>query len=760
MMKSITRRNFLKAMAVSCAMLTAGCTSKDRDTQNGPKGAEDAEKWVKGVCRYCGTGCGVLAGVKGNKIVAVKGDPDCAVNKGRLCVKGILLPKIINTKDRVLHPLIKKNGEFVEASWDEALDLIVSKIKESVDQYGPDSIGFYGSGQTFAEETYVAQKVIRAGIGTNNIDGNPRTCMASAVAGFMTSFGEDEPSGTYADIEEADTFFIIGANPAEAHPVLFSRLIDRKNANPDVKVIVADPRKTRTGDIADYYLEFIPGRDLALLNSMAQVIIEENLINQGFIDRHTEFMKGTDKLSFDEYKAFLQDYTPEKVEAVSGIPAQTIREVARLFAAPGRKTMSLWCMGLNQRTRGVWVNNLVHNLHLLTGKICSPGNSSFSLTGQPSACGSVRETGGLSHILPAHRLVANAKHREELAKIWGIDPARMPSKPGYHTLAMFKAAVEGKLKFLWVMCTNPGQSLPNLEYYRPGMEKTFMVVSEAYHPTRTSELADVVLPAALWMEKEGVYGNGERRTQHLAKAIDPPGEAKPDLEVLIEVAKRLGYEELVPFKTPEDVWKEYQKCQEGTAMQLASYGRLRKEHGLTWPVPGDDKPETYIRYARPWDPYVKEDAPDGIEFYGRPNGRAVIWARPQVDPQENPDVEYPFYLTTGRILEHWHTGTMTFNVPELKNVVGEMYVEIHPEDAASLGIAEGDEVDVISRRATCTFKAHLNGRGRPRKGLVYVPFHDQVKERMINRVLLDAFDAASKQPEYKVCAVRLQKHQA
>lgn len=759
MTMSLTRRNFLKGMAVSTALLAAGCSPK-RDTQQGPVGAKDADKWVKGVCRYCGTGCGVLAGVKNGKIVAVKGDPECPVNKGRLCIKGITLPKIIQTKDRCLHPLIRKNGELVESSWDEALDLIASKVKETLASDGPDAIGFYGSGQTFAEETYVAQKVIRAGIGTNNIDGNPRTCMASAVAGFVSTFGEDEPSGTYADIEEADVFFLIGSNLAEAHPVLFSRLVDHKNAHPDVKIIVADPRKTRTADIADYLLEFVPGRDLALMNSMAQVIIEEGLANEKFINTHTEFKQGEKSISFDEYKAFLQAYKPELVAESTGIPAETIREVARLFAAPGKKTMSMWCMGLNQRTRGVWVNNLVHNLHLLTGKICSPGNSSFSLTGQPSACGSVRETGGLSHILPAHRFVANKKHRDELAQIWGIDPARMPSKPGYHTLAMFKAAVEGKLKVLWVMCTNPGQSLPNLEFYRPGMEKTFLIVSETYHPTRTSELADVVLPAALWMEKEGVYGNGERRTQHIAKAIDPPGEARPDFDVLVEMAKRLGYEDLVPFKTPEDAWKEYQKCQEGTAMKLASYDRLKKGHGFTWPVDSDDDPETYIRYARPWDKHVKEDAPDGIEFYGRPNGKAVIWARPQVDPQEMPDNDYPFFLTTGRILEHWHTGTMTFNVPELKNAVPEMYVEIHPEDAACLGIADGDPVDVISRRATCTLKARLNGRGQPQKGLVYVPFHDQVMERMINRVLLDAFDAGSKQPEYKVCAVNIKKHGA
>ena len=369
----------------------------------------------------------------------------------------------------------------------------------------------------------------------------------------------------------------------------------------------------------------------------------------------------------------------------------------------------------------------------------------------------MRETGGLSHILPAHRFVAKEKDRADLAKIWGIDPARMPAKPGYHTMAMFEAACTGKLKCLWVMTTNPGQSLPNADHYREGMEKTFLVVSEAYHPTRTSELADIVLPSAMWMEKEGIFGNGERRTQHLAAAATPPGEAKPDFWQICEFAKRMGYEDLAPFKTPEDAWKEYQKCQEGTAMTLASYDHLKKAHGVLWPVKGEQEEETRIRYALPWDKNVKPDAPDGIEFYGRPDGRAVIWARPQVLPKELPDAEYPFTITTGRMLEHWHTGTMTFNVPELKRAAPEMVVDMNAEDAARLGIQDGDLVNIVSRRATCKMKASINGRSKPQPGLVYVSFHDQNMERMINRVMLDSFDPGSKQPDYKASAVRIEK---
>jgi nitrate reductase NapA len=410
-------------------------------------------------------------------------------------------------------------------------------------------------------------------------------------------------------------------------------------------------------------------------------------------------------------------------------------------------------MGINQRIRGTWANNLIHNLHLLTGKICRPGNTPFSLTGQPSACGSIREVGALSHLLPAHRVVANAKHREEIAKIWGVDPARMSPKPGYHTVEMFRAAASGALKVLWVICTNPGQSIPNLKPYRAGMEKTFMIVSEAYHPTRTTELADVILPAALWMEKEGIYGNGERRTQHIAKAVEPPTEAKPDVWALIEVAKRLGYADLFPYKSNEEIWEEYRKCAAGTKMDLPSYARLKKEHGLTWPVPDTNGPETYIRFAAPYDPFVK----DGIQFYGKPDGRAVIFARPHAGPQEMPDDQYPLYMSTGRILEHWHTTTMTMNVPELKRAMPEMYVEVHPADAERIGAKDGDYVEVSSRRGACKLKAKINGRGQPRPGMVYVPFHDTEMSRMINFVTIDAFDDTSKQPEYKICAVRIAK---
>jgi nitrate reductase NapA len=750
----VSRRDFLKAIAVSSALVSAGCSlNTDSKGMQGPAAQQDVEQWVKGVCRYCGVGCGVMAGVNKGRIVAVKGDQENSVNKGRLCIKGILLPKIMDTKDRLRYPLIRKDGQLVRATWDEALDLVAQKLKEAIDQHGKDAVGFYASGQNIAEEGYLINKLFKGAIGTNNVDGNPRTCMASAVTGYITTFGKDEPMGAYADIEKADVFFIIGSNMAEAHPVLYSRLIDRKNSDPNVKIIVADPRRTRTADAADIVLQFVPGTDLALMNSMAYVILEEGLSDQAFIDKHTNFMLGDQKITQEEFKQFIADYAPEKVAELCDIPAAQIREGARLFAASGRNTMSMWTMGLNQRIKGTWANNLVHNLHLLTGKICKPGNTPFSLTGQPSACGSIREVGVLSHMLPAHRLVVNPKHREEIAAIWKIDPARISPKPGYHTMDMFKAAVSGTLKVLWVMCTNPGQTIPNSSFYRKGMEQTFMIVSEAYHPTRTSELASVVLPAALWMEKEGIYGNGERRTQHIAKAVEPIGEAKPDVWALIEVAKRLGYGDMFPYKNNEEIWEEYRKCTVGTHMDLPSYARLRKERGLTWPVPDPEGPGTYIRYAAPYDPFVQE----GVKFYGKPDGRAVIYARPQANPQEMPDGEYPFFLSTGRILEHWHTSTMTGNVPELKRAAPEAIVEIHPSDAEKAGIKEGDYVNVTSRRGEVRVKAKINGRGQPRPGMVFVTMHDAELARMINFVTIDAVDDISKQPEYKLCAAKIAK---
>jgi nitrate reductase NapA len=748
----ITRRDFIKSSAIAAALLAAGCAAPAPGNNNQGEVAE-TDTWVKGVCRYCGTGCGVLTGVKDGKIVSVKGDPDNPVNRGALCLKGLTLPEIMYTDDRLLTPLIRRDGNLVQATWEEALDLIAEKINTAVTSAGPGAVGFYGSGQNVAEEAYIANKLFKGCLGTNNIDGNPRTCMASAVAGYTSTFGKDEPCGTYDDIEDADVFLIIGANPAEAHPILYQRIANRKEDNPDVQVIVLDPRRTQTAEIADHLLQFIPGTDLSLLNSIAHVLIEEDLIDPEFIAAHCNFQQGDDAKTFADYAAFVAGFAPELVSDFVGVSAEDIRTVARIFGEKGKNSMSLWTMGLNQRTRGTFLNNQMHNLHLITGKICKPGNTPFSLTGQPSACGSIREVGALSHLLPAHRLVANEEHRQQIAAIWGTDPAKMSPTPGYATIELFQAAGTGAIQVLWVVCTNPGQSLPNLAAHRAAMEKTFLIVSEAYHPTHTSELADVVLPSALWMEKEGIYGNGERRTQYIGKAVEPPGEARPDVWQLQEVAKRLGFADLFTYADNEAIWEEYRLCTTGTKMDLPSYQRLQASTGLLWPVPTEEWEGTRIRYAAPYDPFVES----GVNFYGKPDGKAVVFLRPQVDPQELPDAEYPFYFSTGRVLEHWHTNTMTGKVPALVRAMPEMYVEIHPADAAELSIADGEYVKVVSRRGECRLMAKIDGRGQPRQGMLWSAFHDQETSRMVNFLTGDAVDPTSKQPEYKICACRVEK---
>ncbi len=770
---TMTRRELLK---YSAALAAASAIGLELPFPKELVAAQEPDKWVKSVCRYCGAGCGVYVGVKGGKVVAVKGDKD-NWNKGFLCLKGNFLPAILYAEDRLKYPLLRKGDKFVRISWNEAMDIMVEKYHDSIKKNGANSVAFYGSGQAYTEECYFINKVFKGGIGTNNIDGNPRLCMASAAVGYVSTFGKDEPMGAYDDIYHADCFFIIGSNMAEAHPVIFKLVNERKQKGKDVKIIMADPRKTLSARIADLHMSFTPGMDLAILNAMAHVIVKENLHNKAFVDKHTVFKKMVDpgpppkieKVGWDEYVKFLEEYTPEAAEKISGCPKEDIVKAARWFAT-SKATMSFWCMGLNQRTRGVWVNNMVHNLHLLTGQICRPGATSFSLTGQPNACGGVRDGGLLSHLLPYGRAVANDKDRDEMEKFWGLPAGRIQPKPGLTAVEMFRAFNTGAIQCLWVACTNPGQSLPNVEPYRKGMgsQDTFLVVSEAYHPTRTSELADLVLPAALWAEKDGTYGQSERRYQYLEKAVEPVGEARPDLQVMIDFANRLfkamnrqdEAKKLFNAKSSEDVWNEIRLCSKGTAYDFMGMTRARMKtaHGIQWPCPTEDHPGTVRRYtAKYGDPLVRKIDPlaDDVLFYGAKgdNNHVTIWLRPHKGPAEPPDAEYPFALTTGRQIEHWHTGTMTLKVPELKRSAPDGYVEINPKDAQKLGVKSKDKVKITSRRGSIVLEAKVVDV--PREGLVFVPMH--YPDRMINLLTTDAFDALSKQPEFKICAVKLEK---
>ena len=746
---SVDRRQFMIGCAASSALAALGKPSEVLASTGGIQ-------WIKGVCRYCGTGCGLYKGVRDGKLVAIKGDKENH-NKGFVCLKGFLLPQILYNDDRLTHPLVRKNGKLVKASWDEALDLVAKRFTDSIKTHGKDSVAFYGSGQAYTEESYAANKLFKGGFGTNNVKGNPRLCMASAVGGYVTTFGKDEPMGTYDDIDHADVFFLIGTNTAEAHPVVFQRIARRKEENPRVKVIVADPRKTPTTRIVDLHLKFKPNSDLVILNAMAHWMVANGRIDNDFIRDHVVFGAGKEaNKSWDEYVAFLSEYTPEHAAAESGCPVEDIIKAADWFSARPTRTMSMWTMGINQRKRGVWANNLIHNLHLITGKIGVLGSTTFSLTGQPNACGGVRDQVGPCHILPYGRLVAKAEHRAQVEKVWGVPPGTISDKVGKHALAMFQGLETGDIKCIYIMCTNRGQSMPNVERYRKAMAKpdTFVVVADIY-PTRTTELADVVLPVAAWSEKEGVYGCTERRYQLDEQAVLPAGDARPDFDVLVDLARRCGYGKLLPWRSPADAWEELLELGSTTVYQIQGItrGRLKRDHGVIWPCPTEDHPGTKLRYVNGEDPNIPADWKTRMCFYGRPDNRAVVWMRPAANPAELPDEEYPFFYTTGRVIEHWHTGTMTMRCRELRNTKSRAEVEVHPADAERLKIRTGDPVRVTSRRGSVVFPALVSDNSQ--EGLVFVHMHDP--DLMCNVITIDQFDPGSKEPTFKICAVKVEK---
>ena len=757
---TVSRRDFLKTTAAATAAASIGVSLVPG--MNKELLAGTGTTWHKSVCRYCGVGCGVMIGKKDGKVVSVKGDKDSTVNNGHLCVKAFYLQKAIYSPTRLKTAKIRKNGKFVDVSLDEALEYTAKKFNEIRKEHGADALAFYGSGQAETEETYMANKLFRGCIGTNNVEGNPRLCMASAVGGYLTSLGADEPAGSYDDIEKADLFMLVGSNTAEAHPIIFERIMRHKNKNPNVKIVIIDPRKTPTDQVADLHLFPNPGFDLALFNAIAYVLVSEGFVDKEFVKTHAFIKDNKGKVrNWEDYKKFLEDFTPEKAEKISGVPANDIIKAARIFGK-AKTAMSMWCMGLNQRKRGVWANNLVTNWHLLTGKIGVPGSDSFSLTGQPNACGGVREGGGLCHILPGHHLVVKKAHREKVAKVWDVPADRIPPKPGKHTIAMFGALTAGEIKGIYIMCTNPAQSLPNAKKYWKGLKEQFVVVADSFSPTMTTDYADVVLPAAFWTEKVGVYGCTERRSQYMEKVVEPAGDAKWDAFILRDLGKKMGFEkEFAKYETGEIIWDEYRSLTKDQDMDLmgASYDRLKKVRGLTWPVPTEDHPGTYKRFTD-GDPIydalpAEKKKGRRMYFYGpkAKEGKATIWMRPHEEPGEVPDAEWPFTLTTGRILEHWHTRTMTGTSPELNRAVPKAYAEINPLDATKMGIKNKDQVVVATRRGELQIEARVIDRPEP--GTIFVPWH--WREWPINVLCSDVFDPGSKEPEFKIAAAKLRK---
>ncbi|KHT64099.1 nitrate reductase [Photobacterium gaetbulicola] len=825
----MTRRAFVKANAAASAAAVAGISLPASATNLIVSSDETKIKWDKAPCRFCGTGCSVLVGTQNGRVVATQGDPEAPVNKGLNCIKGYFLSKIMYGRDRLQTPMLRmkdgkfhKDGDFQPVSWDQAFDVMAEKWKAALKKHGPSGVGMFGSGQWTVMEGYAASKMMKAGFRSNNIDPNARHCMASAVVGFMRTFGIDEPMGCYDDFENADSFVLWGSNMAEMHPVLWTRLTDRRLSNPHVKVNVLSTYYHRSFELADNGMIFEPQTDLAIGNFIANYIIQNDAVNWDFVNKHTNFKRAdTDigyglrdedprqqkaknansgamhAMTFDEYKASVAEYTVEKAAEMSGVPQEKLIELAKQYADPNTKVMSLWTMGMNQHTRGVWMNSLVYNIHLLTGKISQPGNSPFSLTGQPSACGTAREVGTFAHRLPADMVVANPKHRAVAEKIWKLPEGTIPPKPGYHAVLHDRMLKDGKMNAYWVMCNNNMQAGPNINEERlPGYRnpENFIVCSDPY-PTATAQAADLVLPTAMWVEKEGAYGNAERRTQAWYQQVETQGESKSDLWQIMEFSKRFKVEEVwgeellakAPqyrgktmydilfrngqvdkfpmsetqplnddakaqgFYVQKGLFEEYAAFGRGKAHDLAPYDTYHQVRGLRWPVV--DGKETQWRFSEGHDSYVP--AGEGFRFYGHKDGKANIIFAPFEPAPEVPDEEYDLWMSTGRVLEHWHTGTMTRRVPELYKAVPDALCYIHPDDAQSRGLRRGDEVLVASRRGEVRCRVETRGRNRPPAGLVFIPFFDA--RILVNKLILDATDPLSKQTDFKKCPVKITK---
>ena len=834
----LNRRDFIKANAAAAAMSVAGMSAPGTALAQG----KDDIRWDKAACRFCGTGCGVLVGTQDGRVVATQGDPDAPVNRGLNCIKGYFLSKIMYGSDRLKTPMLRmkdgkfdKNGDFKPISWKQAFDIMEEKCKATLKAKGPNGIAMFGSGQWTVWEGYAASKLIKAGFRSNNLDPNARHCMASAVAGFMRTFGIDEPMGCYDDIEHADAFFLWGSNMAEMHPILWTRITDRKLSSKHVKVGVLSTFEHRSFELADIPMIFKPNTDLAILNFICHHIITTGKVNQDFVNKHVNFKKGetdigfglrpthalekkatnngypgedgkpkgnpakADNITFDDFKKFVSEYTADKVSKLSGVPAKDLIAMAELYADPKVKCVSFWTMGFNQHTRGTWVNNMIYNVHLLVGKISEPGNSPFSLTGQPSACGTAREVGTFAHRLPADMVVTNPDHRKHTEEIWQLPEGTLNDKIGLHAVAMARALKDGKVNFYWQQCNNNMQAGPNInEELYPGWRKpeNFIVVSDPY-PTVSAMAADLILPTAMWVEKEGAYGNAERRTQFWRQQVKAPGEARSDVWQIMEFSKRFKMEEvwtpellakapkykgktmfdvlfangvvnkyklsetapgfenddskLMGFYIQKGLFEEYAAFGRGHGHDLAPFDTYHKARGLRWPVV--DGKETLWRFREGYDPYVKKG--EGVKFYGHKDGKAVIFALPYQDPPEMPDPEFNLWLCTGRVLEHWHTGSMTRRVPELYKSFPDAVVFMHPDDARDRGLQRGMEVKIASRRGEVVMRVETRGRNKPPRGLVFIPFFDA--GRLVNKLTLDATCPISKETDYKKCAVKVTK---
>ncbi|MEU6143936.1 molybdopterin-dependent oxidoreductase [Streptomyces sp. NPDC047081] len=704
---------------------------------------------VRTVCSYCGVGCGLVLdvgmGPDGRRtVLKASGDKEHPANFGRLCTKGATTADMLAAPGRLTTALVRpeRGEEPVPSGVGAAISATARRLRAIIDEHGPDAVALYVSGQMSLEAQYLANKLAKGFVRTNQIESNSRLCMASAGTGYKLSLGADGPPGSYQDLDKADLFFVIGSNMADCHPILFLRMMDRvKSAG--AKLIVVDPRRSATAEKADLFLQIRPGTDLALLNGLLHLLYENGHTDPEFIARHTD--------GWDEMPAFLADYPPATVAGITGIPEADIREAARLIGEAGEWT-SCWTMGLNQSTHGTWNTNALVNLHLATGAICRPGSGPFSLTGQPNAMGG-REMGYMGPGLPGQRSVLVPEERAFVEELWGLDAGTIRADGvGKGTVEMFRKMADGEIKACWIICTNPVASVGNRKTVIEGLEAAeFVVTQDVFADTETNAYADIVLPAALWTETEGVLINSERNLTLARPAADPPGEAMADWRIIAAVAREMGYEDGFSYDSAEEIFEEIKRAwnpKTGWDLRGVTYERLR-ETPVQWPAPSADGPDRNpIRY-------VDEN---GSLSFPTASGRAAFFARPHLPAAEMPDDDYPFVLNTGRLQHQWHTLTKTAKVPRLNKLNPGPFVELHPQDAAELGVADGDSVEVASRRGRAVLPAVVTDRVR--QGSCFAPFHwnDLFGEYLsVNAVTSDAVDPLSFQPELKVCAVSLTK---
>lgn len=770
-MNSVDRRTFLKGVAAAAsAASVVPLPVLGAPVAQAPLLA--ARTWTRSPCVLCGVACGLQVAVDGGRAVAVRGDPTSASAKGMACVKGYHAVQGLYGTDRIRRAQLRRSGALVDVPLGEALDAVANALRETVQRHGRDSASLLGSAHWTIADAYVAAKLFKGGIGTNNVDSATRMDAAAAAAGLRSTFGLDAPIATYEDVDHADVVVLWDTNLAESDPVLFSRILDRRRADPAVRVVDVTTRTTRTSYGADRSLVHVPHTGLAIANALCQEIVARRWANREFIERHAAFRRGPTNIghgltddaliadtpadaTWDEFVAFLARFTPDTAQAASGIPAEQIRWLASLYGDRARRVVTIWDGGVHHSVRGAWLNNALYNVHLLVGKLGTPGNAALALTGHAGGGCDLHAAGAAPHALPRGD-VRNEADRRRAADIWGVPFDRLDAWPGRTALGTFRALERGDVRFLWIQGANPMLSLPNAGRYRGAARRPdrFIVVSDAY-PTPTTDIADVVLPSALWVEREGATANVERRVQHIAALVTPPGDATGVAWQMIEVARRTGLGELFAWERrthTAQAWEEYRRFHDDVRSGLPSIEALRARGAIQWPTTGPT--ETTRLYATAHDP-AADAAHGALDFYGHEDHRAWIWIRPAEPPAESPDREFPFWLETGPVLEHSNDGSLTQRIPTLHRSVPRAYVEIHRDDATRLGIRHGETVRLISRRGSLAIEARIDYRAQPARGRVFVPLFDE--GRPVNLLTLDAQCPVSGQVGAGVCAVRVER---